>query len=156
MPLSQLMHKYTVRWYKSLHISSLIWLAPWAREPFALVLSLCSYSVGLGKPHRAPWAQGQTQRALAWAGLFCTSRSGSRVFRRAPSGPVGPGAGQVARITCLRYCYTPILVWAVTIEQHVNQTSKTTRVTANDVFPGGFSTCDLRVACLTQDLVLWS
>jgi len=55
------------------------------------------------------------------------------VFRHAPSGPVGPGAGHVASITCARYCYTPILVWAVTIEQHVKHTSKTARVTANDV-----------------------
>jgi len=147
-------------WRSASHISSLIWPAPWAREPFGLVNSLCSYSVGLGTPHRAPWAQGRTQRALAWAGLFCTSRSCSRVFRHAPSGPVGPGAGHVTRFTCVRYCYTPILVWAVTIEQHVNQTFKTTRVTANDIsvfircLPHGFSLkvqmrghVDSRVSC---------
>jgi len=49
----------------------------------AVHTSLCSYTVELCTPHRAPWAQ--------W-----TSYNGSRVFRLTPSGPVGPGASHVS------------------------------------------------------------
>jgi len=83
-------------WRSASHISSLIWPAPWAREPFGLVNSLCSYSVGLGTPHRAPWAQGRTQRALAGGAAVLIAQLLSCV-QAAPWGLVAPWAGHVIR-----------------------------------------------------------
>jgi len=109
--------------------------------------TLCAFAFIFSRP--ALWAReplGDPEGPRLGRGC-CAHRAAAFVCSGRPMGPCGPMGGPCHQGTCERDCYTPILVWAVTIESHADRNMLNT-CAANNVsificppppsaFPGG-------------------
>ena len=88
-----------------------------------------SFSAGPPYGPESPWEDPEGPRLGRGC---CAHRAAAFVCSGRPMGPCGPMGGPCHQGTCERDCYTPILVWAVTIESHADRNMLNTSA-ASDV-----------------------